>query len=263
MSKVNPHSIKPLFKDKYYVYELRKPNNEVFYVGKGKNKRINQHFYKKELDVKCHKTSIIKKYGNSIKRVIITYFDNENDAYDLEEWLIDFYGTKDVGGKLSNIVKNRDEVSYKCREKAKKYANGENARLGCSQETTLEIYKMYFTECMSKVYIANKLDLSYQIVRSRIAGDSRKELFDEYVNGGIINIIRESYEPDAFLFKPNLNIEKVKELRKRWLDGDYLSVLCKEVDVCPSTLKRIFIGNIRKGIFDTYHERPKNYKGKE
>ena len=39
MAEVNPYNVKPVFKDKYYVYALCKPNGDVFYIGKGMKAR--------------------------------------------------------------------------------------------------------------------------------------------------------------------------------------------------------------------------------
>ena len=63
------------FSCKYYVYGLFKPNGVLFYVGKGKGSRINDHFKPSNLKVKSPKASIIKKYGDSIIREIFEYFD--------------------------------------------------------------------------------------------------------------------------------------------------------------------------------------------
>ena len=64
MAAPNPNNVKPLYKDKYYVYCLCKPDGTVFYVGKGKNNRINQHFQKWHLEKSYNKKNMtIRKYG--------------------------------------------------------------------------------------------------------------------------------------------------------------------------------------------------------
>lgn len=250
----NPNNVQPKCKDKFYVYELRKPNNEVFYVGKGKGRRINQHFEPNHLKRKSHKNSIIKKYGSSIKRCIIAYFDNEDDAYALEEWLISFYKIKDDGGKLTNILKSKNEISEKCRNLATTRMKGHGGNKGCSVEQTIEIYKMYFTDCLSKEEISKRTGLSYEIIRSRLIGERRNELYKKYVLGGLIKKNRE-YENETHT-KYNPDRELMKKLRDRWIAGEYLSVLCKEVGCCVSTLKRMFTGKIRYGMFDDYEGLP-------
>ena len=83
MAEVNPYNVKPVFKDKYYVYALCKPNGDVFYIGKGKGKRINHHFQEYHLKrSNSRKNHTIRKYGNSIKREILCYFDSEDKAYE-------------------------------------------------------------------------------------------------------------------------------------------------------------------------------------
>jgi len=83
--------------NKYYVYELIDPiNNEPFYVGKGKNDRLNDHFKKYYADNKETKNRI--KYileNNKIPISKILHKDlNEYCALELEKYYIDEYKQK-------------------------------------------------------------------------------------------------------------------------------------------------------------------------
>lgn len=82
----------------YYVYLHRKLNNdEIIYVGKGKNDR-----YKTKNNRSEYWKRIAKKYG--IKVEIVQEGLQEWYAYELEQNLVDYYGRKDEGkGSLINL----------------------------------------------------------------------------------------------------------------------------------------------------------------
>ena len=91
----------------YYVYLLIDPrNNEVFYVGKGKGNRINQHLLG-ALDDKTNETEKIKKIreiqniGLEVKHFVLRHELTEKEAFEVESAVIDVLG-KD---NLTNLVK--------------------------------------------------------------------------------------------------------------------------------------------------------------
>lgn len=90
----------------YYVYLLIDPrNNKVFYVGKGKGNRINQHLLgaldnKTEETEKIKRIRIIEKAGYKIKNIILRHGLNEDEAFAVECAMIDYIGIEN----LTNIV---------------------------------------------------------------------------------------------------------------------------------------------------------------
>ncbi|MCX6786106.1 MAG: hypothetical protein NTZ18_04655 [Candidatus Komeilibacteria bacterium] len=97
----------------YYVYLLIDPrNNKVFYVGKGKGNRINQHLLG-ALDKKTNETEKIKrirdiqKTGKEVKHYILRHELTEEEAFEVECAVIDVLG-KD---NLTNIVNGHDSIN--------------------------------------------------------------------------------------------------------------------------------------------------------
>lgn len=79
----------------FYVYTLARPDNTVFYVGKGTSKRIFQHDYEARGDCKCHKCNVIRKIwkqGKQIQRYFVFTTENEDEAFTYERELIALYG---------------------------------------------------------------------------------------------------------------------------------------------------------------------------
>src|SRR5258708_3079601 len=78
-------------KHKYYVYTLARPNGTIFYVGKGKGRRIIQHELEARNGVQSRKCDIIREIWASGGEIIKTKhgeFSNEKDALSYEDYLI-------------------------------------------------------------------------------------------------------------------------------------------------------------------------------
>jgi len=95
----------------YYVYVLIDPrNNQPFYVGKGKGKRVKSHYYNwssidKSNPHKARKIKKLKKLGWEPKYEIVFESKNENLVFEKEKELIAKWGRIDVDKKgiLTNI----------------------------------------------------------------------------------------------------------------------------------------------------------------
>ncbi|WP_051449049.1 GIY-YIG nuclease family protein [Tolumonas lignilytica] len=91
---------------KYYVYELVDPmTNEVFYVGKGQEYRVEQHEIEAKNEEanskKIKKIHDITQQGYEVIKRIIGRFDEENEAFSVEATLIHWvYGKNN----LTNIA---------------------------------------------------------------------------------------------------------------------------------------------------------------
>lgn len=97
----------------YYVYILLDPKTQIpFYVGKGTKDRCLSHQKFKDNCKNIKKDEIVRKILQEYNKVpykIIKTFDNENDAYDYEEFLIKEIGIKN----LANICPSRRPPSQK------------------------------------------------------------------------------------------------------------------------------------------------------
>ena len=182
----------PFIRDRYYVYALFKSTEiNPFYVGKGINTRINQHFMEsnlKESDSRKNKT--IRKYGDTIRREILCYFDKEQSAFDFEEYLIGYYGLIDEGGFLYNIAKSRHEFP----ESSKKIiSDKKTARtVVYSEDEVVTLYRNYFElriPLMWNCTIGTRIPrrYSYQI----LTGEKFKGLYKKYILSGEIQNLRQ------------------------------------------------------------------------
>lgn len=89
----------------YYVYEYVNPvNKEVFYVGKGRNRRYKSHLTSTSNDRFSSYLEILLE--NDIEPIIRRRFWSEDEqlVLDMEEYLIGIYGRLEDGGTLCNYL---------------------------------------------------------------------------------------------------------------------------------------------------------------
>lgn len=117
---------------KYYVYELCRPNGEVFYVGKGLNRRVIEH----ELEAvrhhpmgesnpfKCNVIRQIFNEGAQITYLIAKVFDasHETECLEYEAHLISKYRRRHEGGTLTNLTGGLGSTSGSSPHTAEKHA---------------------------------------------------------------------------------------------------------------------------------------------
>lgn len=118
---------------RFYVYELRDENGDVFYVGKGSGSRIDQHEQRARRGVndhKCAKIRAIWSRGGEVQKVVVFETEDEGAAFDEEIRLIAFYGRD----KLTNKTDGGDGPSNPTPEVREKIARARRGRVA-SEET--------------------------------------------------------------------------------------------------------------------------------
>lgn len=98
----------------YYVYIYRNPiDNNIFYVGKGKENRAFSHLNRRILNLSIHNNDFSNKIDEILASnmrphvEIIKYFNEENDAFNYESNLI-----REIG--LDNLT-NKTDIAWPCK----------------------------------------------------------------------------------------------------------------------------------------------------
>lgn len=248
MAAPNPDNVKPLFKDKYYVYALCKPNGDVFYIGKGKNTRINDHFCNYFMNQSNYKNNVIKRYGSSkVRREILCYFDKEESAYEHEEWLISLYGVRNEGGALTNISKSRSDYKGNHLEYAQEAAV-KDRRVNVLDHTAVGILYMYYTMCKTVPEIIDRYGYTKKVISKVVKGQKNNNIYTKYLSSGKIKNNRGIRK----VFRPNHSARKVSDsdlikYHERFVTGEInMKEISEILTMSERTLIQIFRGDTRK-----------------
>lgn len=123
----------------FYTYIHKKPNGEIFYVGKGKNKRAwSKHSRSKFW------SQTVKKYGYFVE--VVADRLSEEQAFELEEFIISYCKSRSDGGTLVNLTTVAEGISgYRHTEETKKILAGHskgknNPRVDKTIYTFINVY---------------------------------------------------------------------------------------------------------------------------
>jgi hypothetical protein len=167
-------------KDKYYTYVLCKPCGTPFYVGKGKGDRINMHFAEYSLKKPTHKNNTIKKYGNSVIRSILTYHDSEEEAYNMEDWLLKHYGFYGEGGILTNVLKCREDIKN-IPSRIRVHTDKSKSVIHSDKKLIRALYSFYkYKE--EPIRISEDLNIDLKILKEILKGVKRKYLYEAFIS---------------------------------------------------------------------------------
>lgn len=181
----------------FYVYQHRRlDTGEVFYVGKGYNKRaFSKH------SRSSHWYNIVNKSDYKVEFVDINL--DEETAFELEIFTIEFYGRKDLGlGTLINLTDGGDGVSNPSKEIRIKIGNANRGKtlsteikekMSIAQSNKSEEYRNKISKSLkgrklTKEHIENRT-ISQKNMNKKPIINCRGEIFESSKDAGsILNI---------------------------------------------------------------------------
>lgn len=144
---------------KFYVYALYSPDGYPFYIGKGSGRRIDDHFRKPSLSTNSHKNnkiiSLLKTSG-FVKSEILSWHENEKDAYEMEGFLIHYYGLISDGGILTNIMRNNLDIP----DSVRKLVVRRHEKSRINDNVVVDLHSKYISGELSLQHCADVLGVS-------------------------------------------------------------------------------------------------------
>ena len=191
----------------YYVYFYLREDRTLYYVGKGSGKRINQR----------HKFSGGKflPLPPLDRRVIVKYFNDEEECFLFEEWLIEFYGRKLDGGILNNQCKGGGGYTRGRNFDRKKYNEKNKEKITARQKRYRENNKEKLNEQKKEYYQKRKEELG-----SYWYANTSKEEYNEKTRERYYRRKVEGYKRNDDEYKKQYR-EKNKEKQKEYMKEYY------------------------------------------
>lgn len=158
----------------YYVYRHYKLNtNDVFYIGMGKEIKFRRAFSKRGRNIYWLNT--VNKYGYNVE--IISKDISEENAIELECFLINLYGRKDIGnGILVNMTDGGEGVFNPSPESLKN-------RSGIKSHMSKRVMNMDTNEIYISLTECCKINnLIYQSMKTRLRGGTKNKTSYVYID---------------------------------------------------------------------------------
>lgn len=236
---------------KYYVYILKRPDHSIFYVGKGQGNRVTNHFKDSALNsTNSVKNNIIKKHGkDNILWEIISYHDNEDDAYDVEEYLISCYGVMAEGGILSNVSKGRYDYPDKVAGYIAK--GGISLPKKYSEDLIVKAYRYHFTDRLSNKRIHELTGINLSYMSYLWSGAKCKDLYKKYIESG--KVVRSDKRKDRYIKYSDEDIMGI--LKMYYLDNASIEKICNKYDTTLCYIRCLAKGRKRAYVHEDFFNR--------
>jgi hypothetical protein len=161
-------------KDFYVYFHRKSTNNEIFYIGKGNNKRAWQKFRQNKFW-----NNVVNKHGYYVE--IFEDGLQEWAAFELEKNLICLYGRKNLGyGNLTNLTDGGDGLSgFKHSNETIKKITEKSSKFRHSDETK----KIMSERLKGKPLPKEAIIKAAEVNKNRIVSDDTKKKMSESRKG--------------------------------------------------------------------------------